>query len=86
MASRVNKIREHETVTWTHVPSKENPADVASCGGLIDEENQLWWKGPDWLSQPEKWPQDIKTTDCAESNEVLKLTKQVFALATETED
>ena len=86
VANRVNKIREHKTVTWRHVPSKENPADVASRGGLIVEENQLWCQGPDWLSQPEKWPPDLKTTDCAESNEELRLTKQVFALATETED
>ena len=86
VANRVKKVREHETVTWRHVPSKENLADVASHGGLIVEENQLWWKGPDWLSQPEKWPPDLKTTDCAESNEELRLTKQVFALATVTED
>ena len=39
VANKVNKILEHEGVTWRHVPSKNNPADVASRGGLIDEEN-----------------------------------------------
>ena len=42
VANCVNKIREHLRVTWRHVPSKKNPIDVASRGGLIDKENQLW--------------------------------------------
>ena len=41
VANRVSKILEHEAVTWRHAPIKENPADVASRGGLI-EGNQLW--------------------------------------------
>ncbi len=81
MANRVNKIFEHEGVTWRHVPSKDNPADVASRGGLIDEENQMWWKGPNWLSKPGEWPPDQKTTDSAESSAEVKLTKQLFVLA-----
>ena len=86
VANRVNKILEHEDVTWRHVPSKENPADIASRGGLIDEGNQLWWNGPNWLSNPEEWPPDLKTAASAESNEEFKLTKQVFALATEEDN
>ena len=86
VANSVNKIFEHEAVTWRHVPSKENPAYIASRGGLIDEGNQLWWNGPNWLSSPEEWPPDLKTTASAESNEELKLKKQVFALATEEDN
>ncbi len=73
-------------VTWRHVPSKDNPADVASRGGLIDEENQMWWKGPYWLSKPKEWPPDQKTADSAESNAEVKLTKQLFALAKNEDD
>ena len=86
VANRVNKILQHKDVRWRHVPSKENPADIASRGGLIDEGNQLWWNGPNWLSNPEEWPPDLKTTASVESNEELKLTKQVFALATEEDN
>ena len=44
---------------WRHVPTAENPADVASRGvspgALIG--HSLWWKGPLWLQQlPSKWP------------------------------
>ena len=53
---------------------------------MIDEGNQLWWNGPNWLSNPEEWPPYLKTTASAESNEELKLTKQVFALATEEDN
>ena len=43
---------------WFHIPSNENPADCASRGlrptDLI--ENDLWWRGPEWLSRsPREW-------------------------------
>ena len=33
VANRVNKILEHEDVTWRHVHSKENPGYITSRGG-----------------------------------------------------
>ena len=41
-----------------HVPTKENPANLASRGtsSTVLEEEQLWWRGPDWLtSNWESW-------------------------------
>jgi hypothetical protein len=73
-------------VTWRHVPSKENPADVASRGVLTKERNQLWWKGPDWLSKPDEWPPDQRTTGTTGTDVEVELTKQLFALAKEEED
>lgn len=37
---------------WHHVQSQDNPADIGSRGMLLSElqNNQLWWKGPEWLS------------------------------------
>ncbi|XP_068742441.1 uncharacterized protein [Montipora capricornis] len=52
VGNRIRKIKEHEAVEWRHVPSGENPADLASRGGLVTKENTLWWKGPIWLSDP----------------------------------
>lgn len=38
---------------WHHISTKENPADLASRGVLINEldQSQLWWHGPTFLSQ-----------------------------------
>ena len=41
VANRVKKIREHDRVSWHHVPTKENPADLGSRGGSVVE-NELW--------------------------------------------
>ena len=86
VANRVRKIREHSNVVWRHVPTQDNPADLASRGGLVTEENQLWWKGPKWLSDPEKWPADLVTVPTAESNAEMKATKELFAMAVKTDD
>ena len=86
VANRVRKIREHEDVTWRHVPTHENPADLASRGGPVEEGNQLWWKGPTWLNNPEEWPPNIVTAASAESQAESKEIKQLFALAVKEED
>ena len=39
--------------------TKENPADIASRGCTVQQiaDNELWWKGPDWLQSPfSEWP------------------------------
>ena len=41
----MSEIKEHESVEWRHVSSGENPADLASRGGLVTKENTLWWNG-----------------------------------------
>ena len=86
VANRVRKIREHGDITWRHVPTKDNPADLASRGGLVPEEKQIWWKGPAWLSDPGTWPPDLVTVPTVESNAEVKAIKELFALAVEKED
>lgn len=57
--NRVKEIRGHQDVTFNYIPSKENPADIASRGISMDDllNNQLWWVGPNWLIQSsETWP------------------------------
>ncbi|XP_059051901.1 uncharacterized protein LOC131846582 [Achroia grisella] len=45
-------------ITWRHVPSELNPADIASRGCRASEllEHKLWW-GPSWLQgHADTWP------------------------------
>lgn len=45
---------------FRYVKTEENPADIATKGAAPEvlENYQLWWKGPEWLTEPpEKWPQ-----------------------------
>lgn len=44
---------------WAHCPGEQYPADIGSRGELASRlrENELWWRGPAWLSGPkEGWP------------------------------
>ncbi|XP_076549276.1 uncharacterized protein LOC143308232 [Osmia lignaria lignaria] len=60
VANRVSFIQtEMPSAKWAHVPTGENPADLATRGcrpaDLI--EARLWWHGPDWLAMHEEhWP------------------------------
>ena len=42
VANRVQKINSHKEVAWRYVPTADNPADLASRGGHV-EEADLWW-------------------------------------------
>ena len=63
--NRVAEIRKHKDIIFHYVPSKDNPADLASRGVVINDllENSLWWHGPEWLLDPNyvwtPWEQDI---------------------------
>ncbi|XP_045778928.1 uncharacterized protein LOC123876677 isoform X1 [Maniola jurtina] len=60
VANRVVEICETTTpANWRHVPTNYNPADLISrgtkAGCLLD--SQLWWSGPNFLSESEsEWP------------------------------
>ena len=75
------KIQEHSGITWRHVPTKENPADLGSQGRQADD-SKLWWQGLEWLSDKEKWPTDIVTSRTPESQAEAKITKELFNGAT----
>ena len=61
VANRLTKIEDHTAADqWRYVPSKENPADLATRG--IDTEsfvsNPYWLKGPEFLLDvTDLWPQ-----------------------------
>ena len=43
---RVRKIQEKDSIQWRYVSSAENPADLGSRGGKVDESSEQWFKGP----------------------------------------
>ncbi|KAL4096396.1 hypothetical protein QTP88_021358 [Uroleucon formosanum] len=57
---RVGEIQELTVMSeWNHVSTKDNPADLVSrgCEPTQIPNNQLWWKGPEWLSKGiVNWP------------------------------
>lgn len=60
VANRVREIRSVSPAeSWRHVPSEDNPSDLATRGVPVEEflDSQLWVQGPKWLrSPPESWP------------------------------
>ena len=60
VANRVAKIQEVlPRSRWKHVPSLENPADLASrgCSASHLAQSNLWWTGPHWLHDDQSsWP------------------------------
>ena len=77
IGNRVAEIRKHKDITFHYVPSKENPADLASRGLYINEllGNSLWWHGPEWMLKPDHvwtvWKQDI-------SNQTKKISEVLY--------
>ena len=43
VANRVFKIQQHPEIQWCHVSTKDNPADLGSRSGSM-ENKELWWK------------------------------------------
>jgi len=58
---RVSEIKEAiPEATWNYCPTADNPADLLTRGisyQLFSLPNNLWWKGPPWLTAPSAWPQ-----------------------------
>ncbi|XP_017797028.1 PREDICTED: uncharacterized protein LOC108578252, partial [Habropoda laboriosa] len=64
-----NRVSETQSLTkieaWHHVRSADNPADIVSRGIAVSalRDSDLWWHGPQWLSQNcDDWPASRPTT------------------------
>eukprot|EP00794_Sanderia_malayensis_P006668 gene6668-biopygen5443 len=57
--NRIDQILEEEDINWNYCPTNDNPADLGTRGTTLKklQECEVWWNGPDWLIQREKWPQ-----------------------------
>ena len=84
VANRVYKIQQHGQITWRHVPTADNPADLGSRGGAAD--NCLWLQGPPWLSDPSKAPADTVLQPCPETRAEMKVSRELFAATVHTPD
>ncbi|XP_070524570.1 uncharacterized protein [Cardiocondyla obscurior] len=77
VANRVSTIQtELPNARWQYVPTKSNPADLATRGMSPKElsESNLWWHGPFWLSQsPNQWPRQEKNTNSLEEHAQVNL-------------
>ncbi|XP_076660868.1 uncharacterized protein LOC143364357 [Halictus rubicundus] len=54
-------------VTWRHVGTLDNPADLATRGISAEElrASPLWWHGPSWLTAaPGEWPATTTLSPC----------------------
>lgn len=82
VANRVSAIQTNlPGVTWHHVQSAMNPADLATRGIDAAElsTSSLWWHGPTWLSQDKiAWPLSVKPNADMEENSELRKTATVF--------
>ena len=88
MARRTEAVRvksRREGITWRYVPTAENPADLGSRGGRLEEADQ-WWNGPKWLASQENWPADILDEPTEKSQAEAKLVRKVLAVAVDEED
>ena len=85
--NRVRKIQEKSYIEWRHVTSADNPADLGSRGGDVSQSANLWWKGPTWLLDADKWSPNITTEETSETKaETKTAVKELFAVAVPQED
>ena len=82
VANCVAKVRSHTSVKWHHVPTDQNPADLGSSGGQLTE---LWLNGPQWLGNPENWPESPLIQSSKESQAEAKIVRDVLC-ATQTKN
>ena len=85
VANRVQKIQQHEHVTWHHLPTAQNPADLGSRGGSV-ENHELWSEGPTWLRNPSEWPTDVILESTPETRVETKVKREILEVVATEED
>ena len=85
VANRVKKIQDHPQIQWRHVPTSENPADLASRGGPVTN-SKLWWSGLEWLRDHNRWPKNPVVEKSQDSEAEAKVIKEVLGLAQQQPD
>ena len=82
VSNRVSKINAKEFIIWRHIGTDLNLADRGSRG--CEAKKSL--NGPEWLSDPDKWPTPVMTEPSKESEAEAKKIKETFQATVESED
>ena len=82
VANRISKIKESSSLSqWKQVSGHDNPADIASRGmKLRQEEVKLWFEGPEFLQKPH-WIEPNRIEILRPPNELLEF-KSVALVST----
>ena len=86
VANKVSKILEKEYIKWYYVPIKQNPADIESRGSLLSKTSDIWWKGPSWIAENNKWPDQPILSEAKESEKESKIIKNILANTVKQKD
>ena len=84
--NRVKLIREKSYITWRHIGTKENPADIGSRGCHGDQLSRKWLDGPEWLSNPDEWPAEVAIEATDETESEAKQIREIFKAVTQEEE
>ena len=72
---------------WHYVPTGENPSDQGSGGVAPSKMGELWFRGPEWLSAQDKWPDQPEVSGSPKSDkERVKPKHEKQLLVKETEE
>ena len=86
VANRVTKILEKEYIKWYYVPTKQNPADIGSRGSLLSKIPDIWWKGPSWIAENSKWPDQPILSESKASEKEAKIILKILATTVKLKD
>ncbi|UYV84344.1 hypothetical protein LAZ67_X001901, partial [Cordylochernes scorpioides] len=77
IGNRVAEIQSCPQIrVWRYVPTRDNPADMASRGILGSDLKQttIWWRGPTWLSaESTEWPKMLPVFENQWQTELLSV-------------
>jgi hypothetical protein len=86
VANRVKLIKEKSYITWKHVGTKENPADIGSRGCQADQLSTKWLEGPEWLYNPDEWPDEVAIEAAKETETEAKQSGEIFKAVIQQEE
>ena len=79
VANRVAKIQLHQQIPWRHVPSGDNPADLASRGGPV--QSSTLRQRAEWLQTKRSWPENQVMQASPASEKEAKITREILNVA-----
>ena len=90
VANRVTIINDYSNKQqWRHVPSDDNPADLASRGlsPKCNEKVEMWFNGPSFLWKEEgEWPENVAASIDDDDEEIKPTTQIVINKVTVSEE